>query len=396
VFRASFLFFALTLAGCDALYDVESPSGHLVDAGVAADAADAASAATGDATSDAIADSTSDDAAESGEPLLPGVWALPPVGISGLFFADANGDGRADLIALEASTIRVWLSDGTRFVPSDTPWAQATLAADWTWFADVTGDGKADGIEVMNSGFNGISVLPSSGSSFGGATAWSSGQAGGGSPIPIENPFAFADVTGDGKADAIEFDYAGIYVLPSTGRAFAQPANWTNHTWAGDYCTAVADVTGDAKADALLCGSPSYTGIDAFIYEATSTETAFDLRSQDGGSQSLQVGEPWTTVAFWGHIATYFADLNGDKKADVIAVEENVIYVLLSTGTGFRPVTAPEDTWLKGDFGQMSASAVADVNGDGMADFIAVELDGVHVWLSDGSIFVVPSGANGQ
>jgi hypothetical protein len=92
------------------------------------------------------------------------------------------------------------------------------------YYADVTGDGKADFIEVDK---NGIWVEPSGGQSFVSSEKWSDIGYIGNVPIGYYVPqgdidpldfIAFADVDGDGKADAIVVNKGGGITVRRCGR----------------------------------------------------------------------------------------------------------------------------------------------------------------------------------
>ena len=64
----------------------------------------------------------------------------------------------------------------------------------------------------------------------------------------------FADVDGDGKADAIVVNdgkWAAVTVRRSTGSGFEPNIDWTNGAYYGNLGTYFADATGDGKADAI-------------------------------------------------------------------------------------------------------------------------------------------------
>ncbi len=87
------------------------------------------------------------------------------------------------------------------------------------------------------------------------------------------------------------------------------------------------------------------------------------------------------------------ADVNGDGTADAILVENSTgdWYVALSNGSSFGSYTRWVDDWGKTYGGTYPATHLAaDVNGDGKADAIAVLHDSGdwHVALSNGSSFV--------
>ena len=193
-----------------------------------------------------------------------------------------------------------------------------------TQFADVNGDGKADAIAINN---DGVFLRISTGYSFApGYSNWT-----GGAFYGTRGTF-FADVTGDNLADAIAINDDGIYVRPSTGSGFASASNWTGYPFYGDqpntFRTYFADVDGDGKADALVVNS---NGVSVRI--STGSSFASDWN--------------WTGGAFYGTRGTFFADVTGDGKADAIAVNDDGVFVRASTGSSFP---GPAVKWTTGAF----------------------------------------------
>ncbi|GEM_PF-2419371 len=92
--------------------------------------------------------------------------------------------------------------------------------------------------------------------------------------------------------------------------------------------------------------------------------------------------ESWTTIPFFGNKGTYFADVNGDGKADAIAVSVLETRVRKSTGSSFGPA----ERWIDGFFGDKGVFFV-DVTGDGKADAILAGESGIRVRVSDGISF---------
>ena len=84
-------------------------------------------------------------------------------GTRGTYFADVNGDGRADAIVVNDGGVTARMSDGTKFLGNTTMTSGGFYGTVGTYFADVNGDGKADAI-VVNA--DKIVVRPSSGTSF--------------------------------------------------------------------------------------------------------------------------------------------------------------------------------------------------------------------------------------
>jgi hypothetical protein len=131
-------------------------------------------------------------------------------------FADVDGDGRPDAIAVNTSGV---------FVKSGRPDGTFGSTARWTsgpfyghrgtYFADVNGDGRKDAVAVNSSG---TTVRLSSGTDFG---PNGPSQAGLTSPTGL----SFGDITGIGKDSAVWFSPTKVYVFPANGTGFdtAQP-----------------------------------------------------------------------------------------------------------------------------------------------------------------------------
>jgi hypothetical protein len=168
----------------------------------------------------------------------------------GTFFADVNGDGMADAIAVTNGTVVVRRSWGGGF-GGDEDWTGGPFWGSWnTAFADVNSDGMADAIAVND---DRIWVRRSNGSWFDGNEPWTDEPF-----VAIRNvKFTmygndfFADVTGDGRADAIGVFANKIQVRRSVGDWFESPQDWTPDPFFGNRETWFTDVTGDGKADSI-------------------------------------------------------------------------------------------------------------------------------------------------
>src|SRR6266404_400950 len=69
---------------------------------------------------------------------------------------------------------------------------------------------------------------------------------------PSEWATQFADVDGDGRADAIVINADKITVRRSTGTSFGAYESWTTYPYQTQYPTQFADVDGDGDADAIV------------------------------------------------------------------------------------------------------------------------------------------------
>ncbi len=131
--------------------------------------------------------------------------------------ADVNGDGWADAVGVGYAGVYVALANkgGTGFAPTTTQWTSAfSYDAGWRidkhprMLADVNGDGKVD---ALGFGYAGVYVALSDGTKFAPTTAqWTTAYSYDAGWRVDMHPRMFADVNGDGKADALGFGYAGV------------------------------------------------------------------------------------------------------------------------------------------------------------------------------------------
>ncbi|MBP9818140.1 VCBS repeat-containing protein [Candidatus Shapirobacteria bacterium] len=193
------------------------------------------------------------------------------------------------------------------------------------------------------------------------------------------------DVNGDGRADLVGFGQDGVYVslTNATGTGFSSPiAKWTSafdlsHGWSvKDFVRTTGDVNGDGKDDLVGFGQDG-------VYVALSTGTGFGTISKWTSSFDLSHG--WTVASFTRTVG----DVNGDGKDDLVGFGQDGVYVALSTGTGFGTISKwtasfkPEDGWSVSG----STRVVGDVNNDRLFDLIGFKEDGVYVAISTGTGF---------
>jgi hypothetical protein len=182
-------------------------------------------------------------------------WTSAFYGGYGTFLGDVNGDHRADLVALGSGYIGVIESTGTagNNFGSYQTWLGSTFTgANGTLLGDVNGDGKADLI-ALNSGT--VTVRLSTGSGFGAVQTWSSSAFYGGYGTLI------GDVDGDGKADLVALGSGYVGVILSTGSAFGTYQTWLGSTFTGAHGTFLSDINADGKADLVALNSGSVTAL---------------------------------------------------------------------------------------------------------------------------------------
>ena len=190
-------------------------------------------------------------------------------GDRGTYFADINGDGKSELVAVNNSGIYAyeftWAGD--QFFRLALSNAGSFWGDRGTYFADADGDHKADAIAVNNYG---VIVRRSTGRGFLLDEAWTTNPYYGTDRTGIVDPYRlaadvaaarnpsyvdrgtyFADVTGDGRADAIVTNESGVTVRRSNGTSFDGNETWTPGAYYGIRGTYFADATGDGRADAF-------------------------------------------------------------------------------------------------------------------------------------------------
>ena len=181
-----------------------------------------------------------------------------------------------------------------------------------------------------------------------------------------------------------------------TGTSFEGPVTWSTFfsdpNGLGDAqnlwgTIRFPDLNGDGKAD--VCGRHP-AGIVCGLSTGTTFEPATlwdDYYTNDG---------PWDdNPSYWKTIQ--YADLNGDKKADVCGRAANGMVCRLSTGTSFEPPTAwsPDhftdiDGWNAAGPNWQTLQLV-DINGDGNADVCGRTTAGLLCLQSRGTRFAFPA-----
>jgi len=222
---------------------------------------------------------------------------------------------------------------------------------------DVNGDGKDDIVAAEPEGNGNVRYMlgTSTGSNF----TWSTTSLTG---MVIPSQVKLGDVNGDGKDDivAVESEGNGKYRYmfgQSTGTNFMW--NFTKLTGMGTpYAMALGDVNGDGKADIVAVESEGNGSYRYMFGQSTGSNFMWNFTSL------TKMGPQW---------GMDLGDVNGDKKADIVAVEGeagNKFRYMFGQSTGsnfmwnFTKLTGMGIPW---------GMALGDVNGDKLADIVSIE-----------------------
>jgi hypothetical protein len=217
----------------------------------------------------------------------------------------------------------------------------------------------------------------------------------------------FADVDGDGKADAIAAKADRVWWRRSNGCAFESSRPLTHTPFFGTLGTYFADVTGDNKVDPIANNSNgvivrrsedgrrvraidgplnknvTFADIDgdgrADAVEMEPQGIIVRFSSSDARFTNPVNSTPPSRPAQYGTHGTYFADVNGDKRADAIFVNDWGISVRQTSPNDPLPYFYPADAWTADAYYGQIMNAFVDMTGDGYADAVAVNYDGIAV-----------------
>jgi hypothetical protein len=271
---------------------------------------------------------------------------------------DFDGDGLDDIVTFLRSAyvgsnqdgdVYVALNTGSGFVFAGL-WQEYFCVGDETPdVGDFDGDGRDDVVTfVPDTGK--VWVALSTGSSFCNSREWYDASVSGflsTGEIP-----AVGDVNGDGLDDIVKFTRgasAEVWVALNTGRGFAAKQLWHDDFCPGDAVPKVGDVNGDQKAD-VVCFRRNAPGEHSpgFAYEGM-----VEVALSDGST-----GFSYDQLSFWNSefapgtaYEPLLADLNGDGSMDILAVHEDgrvfaaVKTGVISFGTGIGGTNTHDPHW---------------------------------------------------
>jgi len=296
------------------------------------------------------------------------------------FVVDLNGDGKGDIIGFGDNGVSTAISkgDGT-FAEDQLVLAQFGVNQGWRmdqhprFVADLTGDGKADLVGFNNDGV--WTALGRGDGTFGSATLVLANFGINQGWQVAQHPRFVADLTGDGKADLVGFGPEGVRTAlgkgdGTFGAATLVLANFgVNQRWPVDKNPLfLADVIGSGRLDLVGFG-------DDGVWTASGNGdgtfgNANQVLANFGVNQGWQVGQH----------PRFVVDLTGDGKADILGFDNQGVRVALNNGDGtygetklVLPSFGINQGWQVGQHLRLAV----DLNGDGKADIIGFGNDAV-------------------
>jgi hypothetical protein len=204
----------------------------------------------------------------------------------------------------------------------------------------------------------------------------------------------FADVNGDGRPDICGRGAAGVSCALNNGNGtFNSIQQWdfffsdANSWYLPEYGTTMmfADINGDGRADACARGI-------AGIWCSSSVGTSFGTTSLVQTDFSDANG--WNKLDYYASLR--FADVNGDGKPDICGRGAAGVYCALNNGNGrFGSVRlwdsffSDTNSWQLLPYG--TTMMFADINGGGRADACARGIAGIWCESSAGTSFEASS-----
>jgi len=264
-------------------------------------------------------------------------------GVLDIELGDMDGDGPLDVVVAGAVKVIHGQGDGSLGAVHDT-----SISGRSVTIADLNGDSRRD-LVVANDGTNAVTVLLGTG---GGAFAAPVDYAPGDGP----DEATVGDMNGDGHPDLLAVGYGVSIFLGAGNGTFGTATRYGSFTV---QTVVTADLNGDGKLDVAV--GPLESGTVVFL---------------GNGNGSLAPAN----ALFTGGDPVAAGDFNADGKQDIVGLSgSNLLGILRGNGDGTfgtaRTFGTPSAT---------GAPAIADLNGDGNADVVAVGPNSVYRWLGDG------------
>ncbi|MDR1974708.1 MAG: FG-GAP-like repeat-containing protein [Bacteroidales bacterium] len=351
---------------------------------------------------------------------------------------DVNGDGLADRVWYEDGTVRVWLgkaNNATGTQSWDVIYSENNIFGNYGehpknkdkidypfYLVDMNGDGYDDLVSVL---LGGIYLLFSNGdgtfSQYNDTEPYSlaytaktkrkqnlpTGR------LVFEDQVLFGDLNGDGLNDMVVSNREDKKVYVYLNKGLAAPNNTDNRILSSSFDFphffhdvdnsknltgfSLADVTGDGRLDIIENTQTCRTGD---VPATDNSDGIFvEIRVYDGmsGEKTLffinYIFEPMFSKMFLPNNAEqklehfYYADINGDGTADLIHKNKNGLYIHFSTGSFFNhtaDIVVPHFLHTDGSYDQKKFPLTfTDMNGDGRVDVVMVGSRNISVAINE-------------
>jgi len=268
--------------------------------------------------------------------------------------ADLNGDGRADLVAVnyQSDVVSVLLGQaGGTFGAAATTATGAGSGPGAVEVGDVNGDGRLDVVVANNTSNTAGVLLGLAAGGLGAPTTYSVGA--------NSSPYAVAmrDLNGDGRLDIVTANNGTATVgvlLGQAGGTFAAVTTYATAPRSQPSDVRVGDVNGDGRLD-IVTADGAFGTLSVLLGLAAGGFAPVAAYFAGPGSSTYNVA---------------LGDVNRDGRVDLVTSDAsfNTAGVLLGLAAGgFGPIT----TYPSGGNAALSV-ALGDVNGDGRLDIVTI------------------------